>query len=152
MKNTCFSGLLLLLLNFSAFGYNSPAQKYSTALADPFYTGPDLKTAFETVFYMQQAIISDEWNAFRKESLEKIRSNEMRIAELNVQLNKPGTKLDTLYKKRFQSLEKQNNEMKTRLEVYSKNQSDWENFKRGYNQDMDELLKALKDLSVVNTK
>jgi outer membrane PBP1 activator LpoA protein len=93
---------------------------------------------------------NEEWKSFRTEADARIRSNEMLLAELSVQLNKPGTALDTLYAKRIRTLSKQNQAFKPRLEAFEKNRNDWETFKRDFNHDMDELEKALKSLSAIN--
>ncbi len=95
----------------------------------------------------QKATTSEEWEAFRNKSETNIRSNEMRIAELTVRLNKPGTTLDSLHVNRVKSLGKQNKDLQTRLASYNKSQSDWDTFRREFNHDMDELAKALKDLT-----
>jgi hypothetical protein len=93
---------------------------------------------------------NEEWKSFRTEADARIRSNEMLLAELSVQLNKPGTALDTLYAKRIRTLSKQNQAFKPRLEAFEKKRNDWETFKRDFNHDMDELEKALKSLSAIN--
>lgn len=98
----------------------------------------------------QEKYFSKEWAAFRKESEIKIRSNEMRIAELTVQLNKPGTRLDSLYVKKIGTLDHQNKDLQIRLESYEKNQGDWEKFKQDFNHDMNELIISLKDITIIN--
>ncbi len=95
---------------------------------------------------------TDEWETFRTEAEAKIRSNEMLLAELSVQLSKPGTALDTLYTKRIKELNKQNQAFINRLNAYEKNRSDWETFKRDYKSDMEELEKVLKDMAAVTKK
>lgn len=96
----------------------------------------------------QEKYINKEWAAFRKESEIKIRSNEMRIAELTVQLNKPGTTLDSLYVKKIGTLEHQNQDLEIRLESYEKSPGDWEKFKQDFNHDMNELIISLKKLTI----
>jgi hypothetical protein len=93
---------------------------------------------------------AEEWNTFRTDAELTIRNNEIRIAELRVKLKKEGTMLDPLYEKKIETLEQQNRDLKKRMEDYEKSQSDWETFKREFNHDMDELGKALKDLTVDN--
>jgi len=95
----------------------------------------------------QKVVTTEEWVAFKNNSETNIRSNEMRIAELSVQLNKPGTTLDSLHVKRVKLLGQQNKDLQTRLASYNKSHTDWETFKREFNHDMDELAKALKDLT-----
>lgn len=58
--------------------------------------------------------------------------------------------LDPLYEKRIETLEQQNKDFRKKIEDYEKSQTDWEIFKREFNHDMDELGKALKDLTVDN--
>lgn len=65
-------------------------------------------------------------------------------------MKKPGKTLDPLYKSRIDALELKNQELKSRLEAYEKNQSNWETFKREFNHDMDELGVALADFTVDN--
>ena len=98
----------------------------------------------------QELATAEEWATFRSESEVKIRDNEVRIAELNVKMKKPGEVFDELYAKKIANLELQNKEMRIRLIEYEKSQSNWEIFKREFNHDMDELGKALKDLTVDN--
>ena len=98
----------------------------------------------------QELATAEEWATFKSESEVKIRDNEIRITELTVKMNKPGETFDELYKNKIANLELQNREMRTRLIEYEKSQSNWETFKREFNHDMDELGKALKDLTVDN--
>jgi chromosome segregation ATPase len=91
-----------------------------------------------------------EWQAFKNESEEMIRKNEIRITELKVKMKKPGTTFDAAYAKNIEVLEQKNKNLKTRIGDYENNQSDWEAFKREFNHDMEELGKALQDLTVNN--
>ena len=101
----------------------------------------------------RKAATAEEWKAFKDESELKIRDNEVRIAELKSKIKKSGKELDALYNKKIDALEQQNKDMKARIDVYEKNnKSDWESFKREFNHDLDKLGKALKDLTLNNTK
>jgi len=124
----------------------SPAQKENAAQQDLNEAQNEVNAE------AQQVATAEEWAAFKIEADAKIQDNEVRIAELKVKLNKPGKILDPIYKKRIETLEEQNRDMKARLDVYEKNNSDWESFKREFNHDMDELGQALKDLTVDNKK
>lgn len=95
---------------------------------------------------------AEEWKEFHNEEQERIWANERYIAELKVKMNRPGKLLDATYAKKITSLEEKNKDMKRRMDAYENNQSNWENFKREYNHDMDELGKALTDLTIDNTK
>ena len=92
-------------------------------------------------------INAEEWKAFKIEIDNNTKNNELRIAELRVQLEKPGKIFDPIYKNRIEVLEQKNLDMKNRLNAYKKSQSDWEVFKSEFNQDMKELQKSLREFS-----
>lgn len=129
----------------------SQAQKEEAARVKVENAKSDLKDArIEANTLAQKVATAEEWRIFKSESEIKIKANDVRIAELKVQLNKPGKLLDPLYVKRIETLEAQNRGMQNRIIIYEKNQSDWETFKREFNHDMDELGKALKDVFTDN--
>lgn len=131
----------------------SPAQKEDAAQKEVNNAQEDLNDAQNKANTEEQKVATaEEWAAFKVDAEAKIKNNEAHIAELTVKLNKPGKILDPIYKKRIETLEEQNRDLKVRLDVYEKNNSDWETFKREFNHDMDELGKALKDLTVDNKK
>lgn len=92
-------------------------------------------------------INSEEWKAFKIETENNIENNDLRIAELKVQLEKPGQTFDPIFKNRIEVLEQKNLDMKNRLSNYKNNQSDWEVFKSEFNHDMEELQKDLREFS-----
>lgn len=100
----------------------------------------------------QKAANAEAWKTFRSEAEVKIRANELYIAELKEKMKKSGKKLDALYAKSIDELEQKNIDLKNRIEAYDKSQSDWESFKREFSHDMEELGKAMKDLTVNNEK
>jgi len=93
---------------------------------------------------------SDEWDAFKTESEIKISEYEIRIKALKAQMRKSGKTFDALYENKIEKLELKIADLKARMDNYDKNQSGWEKFKREFNHDMDEMGKALKDLTVDN--
>jgi len=134
-------------------GCQSSVQKQEAAKAKVQDARQDLNEAQKDANAIgREVATAEEWATFKSESEVKIRDNEIRITELNVKMNKPGETFDDLYKKKIANLELQNKEMRTRLIDYEKSQSNWESFKREFNHDMDELGKALKDLTVDNKK
>lgn len=98
----------------------------------------------------QQKINAEEWKAFKSESEEKIRNNDIRIAELKEKIKSSGKTLDGVRANMIANLEQQNRDMKAKLDAYEKSQSDWESFKREFNHDMEEFGKAFKNLTVDN--
>ena len=134
-------------------GYWSSIQKQKAAQTQNEFSNPELASVQEDAnVTAQTAAIPEEWKTFRSESELKVRENEIRITELNLKLNKPGEKFDTIYGKKIAILGLQNNDMKARLEAYEKIQSDWVTFKGEFNHEMFEVEEALKDLMVDNKK
>ena len=155
MKKTFLTiAVSTILIAGSVFtGCKSPAQKEDAAQAKVEDARQDLNEAQNDADAESQKVATaEEWAAFKNEAEAKIKSNDARIAELTIKLNKPGEILDPLYKKRIQLLEQQNADLKARLDAYEKHNSDWETFKREFNHDLEELGHALKDITVDNKK
>lgn len=153
MKISHFTlGLAMLMLAAIVFtAWHSPFQTEETATAQ--MSSPDFSLTLPSAnFPVNQNAVNEEWKAFRDAANSKIRSNEMLLAEISVQLSKPGTALDTLCVKRIKTLNQENQAFKTRLDAYAKSRSDWESFKRDFNHDMEEFEKALKDMAAVTKK
>lgn len=153
MKNSLFTTILAtsVIAGTLFASCQSPFQKEEAATAES--SAPEYTSALADANVPEiQNNENEEWKAFRTAADAEIRSNEMLLAELSAQLNKPGTALDTLYLKRIRTLSKQNQVFKTRLEAYDKSRNDWDTFKRDLDRDMAELEKALNDLSVITKK
>jgi uncharacterized protein YaiE (UPF0345 family) len=96
-------------------------------------------------------VYSDEWQQFKSESEQKIKDNENSIAAFKVKMEKSGTEMKAKYNKEIANLEKANRRMKKKLEEYKNaGKTAWENFKTGFNNDMDKIGKAVKDLTSNN--
>jgi hypothetical protein len=148
MKKTIITlAVVVSVVSGTLFTACGPATPKEEAAKDQVQQAKDeLKDA-------QKAATAEEWQAFKDESEVKIKDNEIRIAELKAKIKKSGKELDALYEKKIEALEQQNKDMKARISAYETNKkSDWESFKREFNHDMDELGKALKDLTVDNKK
>ncbi len=153
MKKTISTiAVALLIIAGSAFtSCKSPAEKADDAQAEVQDAQQDLNEAQnEANTEAEKVATAEEWQMFKTEAEAKIRSNEVRINELTIQMNKPGEVFDALYKKRIQTLEQQNRDLKNRIDAYDRSHTDWETFKREFNHDMDELGEALKNLTVSN--
>jgi phosphoenolpyruvate-protein kinase (PTS system EI component) len=123
---------------------NSPAKKAEKAQENVEEAQQELQ--------QQKAATAEEWNEFKSESEVKIKKNEIRIAEIKAKKMKPGQALDSLHQKRIDALEEKNNNLRTKINDYERNQSDWESFKREFNHDMNEIGKAFEDLTIDNKK
>ncbi|MGD1008484.1 MAG: hypothetical protein ABR980_14780 [Ignavibacteriaceae bacterium] len=108
-----------------------------------------------------QTSLSDDWQKFKNDSQQKIQDNENSITAFKEKMEKSNSitafkekmeksgKAD--YNKEIAKLEKTNREMKKKLEEYKNDgKSAWEDFKTGFNNDMDKLGKAVKDLTSDN--
>lgn len=100
----------------------------------------------------EKVATADEFKLFKLESELKIKKNEVSIAELNLQMNKPGTVLDEVYESKIDTLEQINQDLESRIDNYEKSQSDWTKFKKDFNRDLDELGNRLKIIASENTK
>lgn len=95
-----------------------------------------------------QATYSHEWREFKHTFEQKIQDNEKRIAAFKAKMEKSGK---ANYNKEIANLEKANRRMKRKLEEYKNDgKVAWTDFKRGFNNDMNKIGKALKDLSSDN--
>jgi len=153
MKKTTITLIATTMLVAGAIftSCKSPAQKKDAAQAKVEDAQKDLDAAqTDANAESQKVATAEEWKAFKSESELKIRDNEIRIGELKAKKNKPGKLFDSLYEKKIDALEQQNRNMQARIDAYDKSHSDWESFKTEFNHDMDELGKALKDLTVDN--
>jgi len=152
MKNSIKLVVIPVFLAATVFsGCNSPEQKVDNARENVQDAKQELNTEQANAnAEAQKAASAEEWKVFKSETQLKIEDNEKRIAELKIKLKKPGKLLDPAYQKRIDALELKNQEMKSRIDAYEKNQSNWETFKREFSHDMDELGMAIKDFTVDN--
>jgi len=100
----------------------------------------------------QKVATAEQFQTFKLETELKIKNNEVLIAETKLKMKRPGSAIDESYANKIDSLELKNQNMTSRIKDYEKTHSDWETFKTEFNHDMDELGKALKDLTVKNKK
>ena len=132
-------------------GCQTAAQKEEAAAEDVEQAKQDLQTAqTEADTEAQLVANTEEWQAFRNETEARIKVNEARIDELKLKMKKSGKNMDALYADKINALEQKNKDLKTRMDNYEQNKTEWQAFKREFNRDMDELGQALKDFSVDN--
>ncbi len=98
-----------------------------------------------------QATYSHAWQEFKSTSEQRIQDNERRIAAFRKKMEKSGTKVKAKYNKEIANLEKANRGMKKKLDDYKNDGSGaWSDFKTAFNNEMDKLGKAVKDLTSGN--
>lgn len=93
---------------------------------------------------------SEEWAAFKTDAEAKIEANEKRIAEIKVNMKKPGKLFDKMRAERIEALEQRNRDLRLKITAYETNKTDWDKFKEEFNHDMDELGKAIGDIFTDN--
>ncbi len=89
---------------------------------------------------------ANNWLIFKSESEAKIVDNEQRISKLKLEMNKPGNTFDGMYRTRIEKLESKNTELKSKLNNYDGNETEWKTFKSDFNRDMDEIGNNIKNL------
>jgi septal ring factor EnvC (AmiA/AmiB activator) len=144
-----------LMIGAVVVSCQSPAKKEETAKDNLQKAQEDLdEVQYDAAMAAEKkAAIAKEWRTLKDNTQATINENEIRIAELKVKMKKTGKDIDSLYAKKIDALEQKNKDIKTRIETYKEDKnSDWESFKREYNHDMEELGKALKDITVDNKK
>jgi hypothetical protein len=116
----------------------SAAQKETAAKENVVEAKQDLKNTKENN--------ANEWLVFKAEAKAKIAENDQKIAELKVKKNKPGKTFDGMYRNKIEKLSAKNAELKTRINNYDGNQTEWKTFQNDFNRDMKELGNNIKDL------
>jgi len=153
MKNLLFTIAVLLAAGSLFTACLSSDQKKEAADAQVVIANNNLDTEQMNADYLaEKAATAKELKTFKLESDLKIKNNEVRIAELKLKMNKPGVVSDEVYKKKIDSLEMKNKNLKTRLGDYERSHSSWTKFKRDFNRDLDELGSKLKDIAKDNLK
>ena len=130
-----FSVFVFALISSSC---RSAAQKESAAKSNVAEAKQDLQDT--------KVSNANEWIKFKAESQAKILDNEKRIIELKTKMNEPGSTFDGLYRTRIEKLEAKNKELKTKLNNYDGNETQWKTFKSDFNRDMNEIGNNIKDL------
>ena len=134
-----------LLMGSISMSCNSPAKKVENAEDKVLEANKDLNQA-------NQEYVTDIEN-YRKETAEKVAANEKTIADFNLRIasEKKVAKMD--YQKQVAVLEKQNSDLKMRLENYKEEGKEkWEIFKTKFTHDMEVMGDALKNLTVKKGK
>ena len=94
-----------------------------------------------------QAKYDKEWQQFKSDAEFRIRTNENRINEFKTEIQTASGTFKTKYQKEVFSLEQKNIELKTKIREYKYEGKDkWEEFKKGFNHDMDVVGETLHDL------
>jgi chromosome segregation ATPase len=139
MKKATYSVMIMAIMIGSIFtSCESKQEKVEEAREDVQEAKEELNEA--------QRELNAEYPAFRTDAEKRIDANEKRIAELQEKVNQPGkAPLDDARKNRIAELKEKNAQLRSRLYGYENERSDWESFKREFNQDMDNLESGVRD-------
>lgn len=111
----------------------------------------NLDEAKEELSNAREAATKEEWLAFKESTNATITQNEMRIAEMKAKMKKTGKTIDEGYAQKIVELEQKNEEIKLKVDKYKNDAGDdWKSFKEEYNRDINELGKAIKNLTIDN--
>ena len=140
MKNNYFILTFIALIAGSILtGCNSNQEnKVENAKENVKQASQDLKDA--------QVQYDKEWQQFKSDADLKISANEKSIAEFKVKIKTENRKYKAKYEQEVVVLEQKNIELKKKIGEYKYESKDkWEEFKRGFNHDMDVVGKSIKD-------
>lgn len=115
-------------------GCKSPTQKAEDAKENVQDAREDLNEAKQDAnTAVVKAASDEEWKAFKIDADAKIKKNELRISQLRAKSK------DQTTKQKIDALETRNDELKSRLNDYERNKTDWATFTRDYNQSLSEV-------------
>jgi len=98
----------------------------------------------EKALLLQQKTDEAEWQNLKAETEYQLNENQKKIADIRVEIRKPGSKYDSYYEKQIDNLEIKNNNLRDRLHNYSRNRTNWNEFKVSFKNDMYTLGQAFK--------
>ena len=88
-----------------------------------------------------------EWSKFKSEAELKINANQKSIDEFKLKIKSDSKGLKNKYEKDIVKLEQKNTELKKQLNEYKNDgKVKWEEFKLGFNSDMDSVGQKIKKL------
>jgi hypothetical protein len=87
-----------------------------------------------------------DWHDFKVDAGIKIDANEKKIGELQVKIKASGRDLKVKYDKEVVVLEHKNADLKVKTKEYKfESKAKWEEFKTGFNREMDDVGKGIKN-------
>jgi hypothetical protein len=132
--------VIVLIAGSLSTGYNINRGKTAADAKE------NVKQAYQDLKDTQTDTISD-WQQFKIDAKVKIDANEKRIDEFKANMKTANKKFKAKYKNEVVVLEQKNVELKKKISEYKYEGKDkWEEFKQGFNHDMDVVGNELKDL------
>jgi lipopolysaccharide export LptBFGC system permease protein LptF len=142
MKKTIFILAITAFIAGTIFtGCQSSAKKVANAQDDVIKANEELNKANQEYL--------EDIKSYRKITAENIIANENNIAEFKARIEKDKKAAKSDYKKKIALLEQKNSDMKKKMDEYTdQGKENWEIFKAEFNNEMDAMAKALKDLQL----
>lgn len=147
MKKSIFAWMLIAsaLTMSTTFG-QEPDKKTEKAKEELQEQKLDVVVARQDLMDAQ----SSDYTAFREESEKKIKKNQESINDLKIKVLKNDQKFRTDNQKRISVLEQKNMNLQKEMNEYvNESPEKWAAFKARFNQDLDDLEKALKDFTIL---
>lgn len=143
MKKTIFTlGVTMLIAGIMIMGCQSSTKKLENAQNE-------VADAYDKLDAANDEYLADV-EKYRIETAERIAVNDKSISEFKtrIQYEKMVAKED--YEKKIAALEQKNSDIKKKMDEYKADgKENWLIFKKQFNNDMDELIEALKNLTMV---
>lgn len=139
-------GLLALLTGAFLTGCNSPQEKATDAREDFVQAQANLEQ------HKADSMQEVDWQAFKTSSINRIAANKVEITALKDKKAAKGNVMDPVYAQQITDLEMKNLALQNRIDDYEKYNSNWEEFKRDFTREMDELGQSLKGIGSTSSK
>ena len=154
MKNIIFVLAFATLMSGNVLVGCKPSTKEQLESREKVHDArDDVQAAKEDLKVAKKQATAEEWQAFKNKTDSIITENEIRIAVLESKMKKTGKSIDAKFQKNIDDLIQKNKELRVKTQTYKNDaNADWQSFKREFNHDMDEMGRALKDLTVDNKK
>ncbi|MBK9449454.1 MAG: hypothetical protein IPN95_08570 [Bacteroidetes bacterium] len=147
MKRRLFTiAMFSLVLGGILTSCNSPQEKATDAREDFVQAQANLEQ------HKADSMHEVDWQAFKTASINRIAANKVEITALRDKKAAKGNIMDPVYAQQIVDLEHKNTAMQNRIDDYEKYNSSWEEFKRDFTREMDELGESLKGVGSDNSK
>lgn len=145
MRNSIVLFIVFALLGGAAMtSCDTSAQKLKKAQDAEIEANADLVKA-------NQEYLAD-MESYKKETDARIAANQKSIADFEARVSKEKKEIKAEYTQKIADLEQKNSDLRKKLDDYkAAGKEQWDSFKTEFSNDLDELGKSLKDLTVDNT-
>ena len=148
MKNSIVTLAALTFTTMAIItGCKTSSDKVENAKAEIIEANKDLVKANEDLVKVNKEYLADIEN-YKKITSDRMAANDKRIMDFNERISKKKKKAAEQYRKKVNALDIKHSDMKKKIADYKANgKQNWEIFKTEFNQGMDELDIAFKDLT-----